>query len=80
MEAFALNIASNLAYDLLKAGARRFDRERLSGPEERALQNLFRNATATMLAELSGSESVSEDQDLLGVLEYQFEYSSAIRR
>jgi len=37
VDAFTLNIASNLAYDLLKAGTRRLDEEWLGAPEERAL-------------------------------------------
>jgi len=71
MDAFLLGVATNLASDLVKAGARRIRDAALGDAQLRALEAVFGRALAHLLAELSGADRLGGERELLGLIEEQ---------
>src|SRR4051794_3740988 len=71
METFLFGIATNLASDLMQAGAHRLGDATLGDAQQRTLESVFRQALAAMLTEMAGAESVADDRELLALLEEQ---------
>jgi len=71
MDAFLLGMATNLASDLVKAGARRIRDAALGDAQLRGLEAVFGRALAHLLAELSGADRLGGERELLGLIEEQ---------
>jgi len=70
METFALGVAINLVSTLLVSGAGRLREEALGDDQERALKEVFRNATSAMLVEIA--RHARDDRVMLEHLEERF--------
>lgn len=71
MEAFLLGIATNLASDLVEAGARRVRDAALGDAQVRALEAAFGRALTHLLAELSGADRLGGERELIALIEEQ---------
>ena len=71
MDAFIPGVATNLASDLVKAGARRVRDAALGDAQLRALEAVFGRALAQLLAELSGADRLGGERELLALIEEQ---------
>jgi len=74
---FILALASNLAYDLLKAGSKYFLKYSFSNVEQRALQRIYEDAFVIMLTEVL-SDANEDEQKHIGDLFREFVRESDI--